>query len=112
MQEYVRELNIAPPSQKNLLKYAAQKQEKKIDETSNSCNSNSDIDYTLFDTKATDLSRMHKKHGLEELKKSGHDKVDNEEVIRLPNRPNGIKIDSVTGTTTQTTEIKSPTSFL
>ena len=110
-------INVAPVSQKGLLKYAMNKDKPAEGGKGGDSDSDDETDYSKFGSKKeAQAAKEKRKAELEELKKQGKDMIDETNAIRLPNRnTGGVTIDPNTGTAKQGNArdmIMSPTSFL
>lgn len=109
-------INVAPLSQKGLLKYAANR-DKAGPAGKDSDDSDDDGDFSKFGSKkATKAEKEARQKELEALQAQGADKINDSGAIRLPNRiSKGVQINPQTGTAMQGNDrdvIMSPTSFL
>ena len=91
-------INVAPVSQKGLLKYALNKDKKEGKDDDS--DSGDETDYSKFASKKeAQAAKEKRKKELEELRKQGKDMIDETGAIRLPNRiSHGVTIDPSTGT--------------
>ena len=109
-------INVAPNSQKQLLKYALNK-DKPGGGGGEDSDSADETDYSKFASKKeAQAAKEKRRKELEELRKQGKDIIDETGAIRLPNRiSHGVTIDPSTGTAKQGNDrdvFGSPTSFL